>query len=392
MASLSSTAVNTPAGSTTVPRPRRPRSGRRGRYPREALTGWLFASPAMLMLALFLLVPILMALWVSLTRWSGQGSPFTSGVPFAGGANYADLVARPGLEREDFMTSVRNVLYYVLLVVPLQTALALGLALVVNQRRLKGRTFFRTAFYFPSVTSSVAISIVFLFMFTSGGAINQVLSVFGIHGPAWFNDSNGLLHLILGGLGVVDPDNPPAALAGHGLLGLSWWDWLAGPSVAMCAIIGLVVWTTSGTFMLLFLAALQDLPVEVEESSLLDGANRWQKLWHVTLPMLRPTVFLVVTLGLISSWQVFDQIYIMSRGGPDKTTLSPAYVSYTTGFDDQNYPGGAAMSFVLFAIIVLMTLGQRWLLRDRDAVRERRAARRGARQVRAEAAGEEVAA
>jgi multiple sugar transport system permease protein len=93
----------------------------------------------------------------------------------------------------------------------------------------------------------------------------------------------------------------------------------------------------------------------------------------------------VVTLGLIGSWQVFDQIYIMSRGGPDKTTLSPAYVSYTTGFSDQNYPGGAAMSFVLFGIIVLMTLGQRWLLRDRDAIRERRAARRGARQAGKEA-------
>jgi multiple sugar transport system permease protein len=385
MASLSPTAVNTPAGATTVARPRRPRAGRWGRYPREGLTGWLFASPAMLMLVLFLLVPILMALWVSLTKWSGQGSPFTSGVPFAGGGNYADLVARPGLEREDFMTSVRNVLYYVLLTVPLQTVLALGLALVVNQRRLKGRTFFRTAFYFPSVTSPVAISIVFLFMFTGGGAINQVLSAFGIQGPAWFNDANGLLHLILGGLGVVDPNNPPAALADHGLLGLSWWDWLAGPSVAMCAIIGLVVWTTSGTFMLLFLAALQDVPTEIEESSLLDGANRWQRLWHVTLPMLRPIVFLVVTLGLISSWQVFDQIYIMSRGGPDKTTLSPAYVSYTTGFGDQNYPGGAAMSFVLFGIIVLMTLGQRWLLRDRDAIRERRAARRGARQAGKEA-------
>jgi multiple sugar transport system permease protein len=270
-------------------------------------------------------------------------------------------------------------------VVPLQTGIALGLALVVNQRRLKGRSFFRTAFYFPSVTSSVAISIVFLFMFTGGGAINAVLSVFGIRGPAWFNDANGLVHLVLGGLGIVDPNNPPAALVDHGLLGLSWWDWLSGPSVAMCAIIGLVVWTTSGTFMLLFLAALQDIPVDVEEAGLLDGTNRWQKLRYVVLPLLRPTMFLVVTLGLIGSWQVFDQIYIMSQGGPDKTTLSPAYVSYTTGFDDQNFPAGAAMAFVLFAIIVVMTLAQRFLLRDKDAARERRAARRSARAARGEA-------
>jgi multiple sugar transport system permease protein len=362
-------------GTAAANRPRRQRR-RRGRYPREALTGYLFASPAVLMLVLFLLVPILMALWVSLTKWTGQGSPFSAGVPFAGGSNYANLLARPGLERSDFMTSIRNILYYVVLVVPLQTGIALFLAMVLNQRRLKGKTFFRTAFYFPSVTSSVAISIVFLFMFTGGGAVNSVLRVFGIQGPSWFNDANGLLHLILSGLHVVDPNNPPGALVNHGLLGLSWWDWLSGPSIAMCAIIALVVWTTSGTFMLLFLAALQDLPADVEESALLDGANRWQRLRYVTLPMLRPTMFLVITLGLIGSWQVFDQIFILSQGGPDKTTLSPAYLSYTTGFGDQNYPAGAAMSFVLFAIIVLMTAVQRWLLRDSDAVRERKAERR----------------
>jgi multiple sugar transport system permease protein len=373
---MSSTTVGTPTG--TNPSPARPAS-RGSRRRRESLAGLLFVSPAMVMLALFLLVPIVMAFWVSLTKWSGQGSPFTSSVPLAGGSNYADLFARNGLEREDFMTSVRNILYYVLLVVPLQTGLALGLALVVNQRRLKGKTFFRTAFYFPSVTSSVAISIVFLFMFTGGGAVNAVLSAFGIQGPAWFNDANGLIHLLLGRTGLVDPSNPPAALADHGLLGLSWWDWLSGPSVAMCAIIGLVVWTTSGTFMLLFLAALQDIPVDVEEAGLLDGAGRWQRLRYVVLPLLRPTMFLVVTLGLIGSWQVFDQIYIMSQGGPDKTTLSPAYVSYTTGFNDQDFPAGAAMAFVLFAIIVVMTVAQRFLLRDRDAVRERRDLRRARR-------------
>jgi multiple sugar transport system permease protein len=346
-----------------------PRSGRRRR---ESAAGLLFVSPAIVMLLLFMLVPILMAFWVSLTKWTGQGSPFTGGVPFAGGTNYADLFVRNGLERQDFMTSVRNILYYVLLVVPLQTGLALGMALVVNRRRLAGKSFFRTAFYFPSVTSSVAISIVFLFMFTGGGAINAVLSVFGIRGPAWFSDADGVIHVIVSRLGGA----PPSVLVNHGLLGLSWWDWLSGPSVAMCAIIALVVWTTSGTFMLMFLAALQDIPVEVEEAGLLDGANRWQQLRYVILPMLRPTMFLVITLGLIGSWQVFDQIYIMSQGGPGKTTLSPAYVSYATGFQDQNFPAGAAMSFVLFAIIVLMTLGQRWLLRDRDAARERKAARR----------------
>jgi multiple sugar transport system permease protein len=332
----------------------------------ERVAGWLFVSPAILILGLFLLLPILMALWVSFTNWNGQGSPFRSGVPMAGGDNYSRLFTVDGLARQDFMTSLRNNFYYVIIVVPAQTAVALFLALVVNQRVLKAKSFFRTSFYFPSVTSSVAISVVFLFMFSSTGAVNGLLNLVGIKGPQWFADPRGVLQVILGGVGVVDPNHPPAALAGHGVLGLSWWDWLSGPSVAMCAIIALVVWTTSGTFMLMFLAALQNVPVQLEEASLIDGANRWQRLRFLTLPLLRPTLFLVLTLGLIGSWQVFDQIYVMSQGNPAKTTLTPAYLSYRTAFKDFNYGSGAAISFILFAIIVAMTLGQRWLLRERD--------------------------
>ncbi|GIM89457.1 carbohydrate ABC transporter permease [Paractinoplanes toevensis] len=330
-------------------------SGIRGN---ERGAGWLFVTPALLILGLFMALPILMALWVSLTRWNGQGSPFTFGVPFAGADNYTRLFASDGLVRQDFMTSIRNNGYYVLFVVPIQTALALGLALVVNNRLLKGKGFFRTAFYFPSVTSSVAISVVFLFMFANTGAINDVLSFFGINGPQWFNDPRGVFHLVLG-------DSAPAFMTDHSLLGLTWWDWIAGPSVAMCAIISLVVWTTSGTFMLMFLAALQNLPVQLDEAGMIDGANRWQRFRHITLPQLRPTTFLVLTLGLISTWQVFDQIYVMSQGNPAKTTLTPAYLSYRTAFRDFDYGSGAAISFVLFVFIVLLTLLQRWILRER---------------------------
>jgi multiple sugar transport system permease protein len=323
----------------------------------ERAAGWLFVAPAVVVLALFMLLPILMALWVSLTRWNGQGSPFTSGVPFTGLGNYTRLFATDDLARQDFMTSIRNNGYYVLFVVPIQTVLALVLALVVNKR--KG--FVRTAFYFPSVTSSVAISVVFLFMFANSGAVNQILSWLGINGPQWFSDPRGVIHLLLGW------DTPPAALENHGMLGLSWWDWTSGPSVAMCAIIALVVWTTSGTFMLMFLAALQNLSVQLDEAGMIDGANRWQRFRHITLPQLRPTMFLVLTLGLIGTWQVFDQIYVMSQGNPAKTTLTPAYLSYRTAFRDFNYGSGAAISFVLFLIIVLFTLLQRWLLRERKA-------------------------
>ena len=331
----------------------------------ERLAGWLFVAPVILILGLFMLLPILMALWVSLTGWNGQGSPFTSDVPFVGADNYTGLVAEDNLARSDFMTAIRNNVYYVLLVVPLQTVLALGLALVVNNKMLRGKGFFRTAFYFPSVTSSVAISVVFLFMFANSGAINAILSFFGITGPQWFSDARGLLHLLLDKLGLVDVNAPPDALTGHGWLGLTWWDWTSGPSVAMCAIIALVVWTTSGTFMLMFLAGLQNIPVQLDEAGLIDGASRWQRFRFITLPQLKPTMFLVLTLGLIGTWQVFDQIYVMSQGSPAKTTLTPAFLSYRTAFRDFDYGTGAAISFVLFLIIVVLTLVQRWVMRER---------------------------
>jgi multiple sugar transport system permease protein len=233
---------------------------------------------------------------------------------------------------------------------------------------LKGKSFFRSALYFPSVTSSVAISVVFLFLFANSGAVNGLLALVGIHGPQWFADPRGVLHILLGAVGV---DQPPAALTSGGVFGLTWWDWLSGPSVAMCSIIVLVIWTTSGTFMLMFLAALQNVPVTLEEASLLDGASRWQRFRYITLPMIKPTLFLVLTLGLIATWQVFDQVYVMSQGEPAKTTLTPAYLSYRTAFRNFDYGSGAAISFVLFLIIVGLTLIQRRVLSDRDPVGRR---------------------
>lgn len=353
-----------------------PRGGIKGR---EGLAGWLFVAPVVVILALFLVVPILMSLWVSVSNWSGQGSPFAGSVGFVGNDNYAALTTESGLARSDFMLSLRNNAYYVLFVVPLQTALALGLAMVLNGKRLKGKGFFRTAYYFPSVTSSVAISVVFLFVFSSSGVVNSLLAKIGIQGPAWFADPRGVIHILLGRLGV---DTPPAALANNTLGDLTLWDWLAGPSVAMCAIVFLVVWTTAGTFMLMFLAALQDIPVEVEEAAEIDGAGRWQRFRYVTLPMLKPTLFLVLTLGLIGTWQVFDQIYVMSQGAPGKTTLTPAYLSYRTSFNEFNWGQGAAMAFILFTIIVALTLLQRYALRDKDDARARAAQRRAARSAR----------
>lgn len=344
------------------------RGGASGLRRGEAAAGWLFTAPVIVILGVFLLVPVLMALWVSMSDWAGRGSPLSPSVSFVGVENYSAVLADGGLATKDFGTALRNNAWYVLLVVPLQTAIALFLAVLVNRAVLRGRGFFRTAYYFPSVTSSVAITVLWLFLFSASGAVNSVLAWFGVNGPNWFNDPRGILHLALSGVGV---DAGPAALTDGGMLGISWWEWLAGPSIAMSAYILMAIFTTSGTFMLLFLAGLQNLGADVDEAAMMDGANGWQRFWRVTLPQLRPTLFTVLTLGLIGCWQVFDQIYTGTRGAPSKTTLTPAYLSYKTAFTDQEWGQGAAIAFILFVIIVVFTLLQRWVLRDRPVSRRR---------------------
>ncbi|MET1035572.1 MAG: sugar ABC transporter permease [Arthrobacter sp.] len=359
-------AKTTPRAARTGRAPRR-----RGNHGRQGLTGWLFIAPVVLILGLFLVIPVLMAAWVSVSDWTGRGSPLAAGVGFVGGENYTAILSGDGLAARDFGTSIRNNLYYVLLVVPLQTALALFLAVMVNRQVLRGRGIFRTAFYFPSVTSSVAITVLWLFLFSSSGVVNKVLSFFAISGPNWFQDPRGVIHVILAAFGIPQA---PDALSDPAFLGISGWEWLAGPSVAMSAFVLMAIFTTSGTFMLLFIAALQNISGEVQEAAMVDGASGWQRFWHVTLPMLRPTLFTVLTLGLIGTWQVFDQIYTGTQGGPAKTTLTPAYLSFSSAFNNQRWGEGAAIAFILFAIIVVLTLLQRLALRERDVPKRRRMA------------------
>jgi len=315
------------------------------------------------LLGVFLVVPVLMALWVSVSDWGGRGSPFAGSVSFTGLRNYGALLLGGGLAEQDFGMSLKNNAWYVILVVPTQTALSLFLAVLVNRQILRGRGFFRTAFYFPSVTSSVAITVLFLFLFSTTGAVNAALGWLGINGPNWFNDPSGIFHF-----GV---STGPAALTQNHVLGISFWDWIGGPSVAMCVFIIMAIFTTSGTFMLLFLAALQNISGEVQEAAMTDGANGWQRFWRVTLPQLRPTLFTVLTLGLIGGWQVFDQIYTGTRGQPAKTTLTPAYQSYQASFINQEWGQGAAIAFILFVIIIIFTLVQRAVLRERTVSRRR---------------------
>jgi len=345
-------------------RERSPSGIRRG----EGAAGWLFTLPIIVTLGLFLFIPVLMALWVSFSDWSGRGSPLSPDVSFVGLDNYAAITVGGGLPERNFGIALRNNAWYVLLVVPLQTALSLFLAVLVNRAVLRGRGFFRTAFYFPSVTSSVAITVLWLFLFSTTGVINEALSWMGLNGPNWFNDPRGILHLALGS---ADGAAGPAALTSGGFLGITWWEWIAGPSVAMSALILMAVFTTSGTFMLLFIAALQNIGGELSEAAMMDGANAWQRFWRITLPQLRPTLFTVLTLGLIGCWQVFDQIYTGTQGAPGKTTITPAYLSYTSAFTDQRWGIGAAISFILFLIIIVFTVFQRWALRERAVSRRR---------------------
>lgn len=330
--------------------------------PGEKMWGWIFMSPVVVLMLVFLIVPIMLALYVSFTEWNGQGGPFSDQAQRVGFENYRDLLLEDGLTRRNFVSAVRNNLYFVLFVVPIQTALALFLALTVNQKRLRGKGFFRTAFYMPSVSSSIAIGFIFLFLFQSRGAVNKILSVFGAGDRQWFNNGEGTFHALFGMVGI---DDAPAFLTDNEFFGLELWDWLSGPSWSMVVIITLAIWTTSGTFMLMFLSGLQSVPEEVHEAAAIDGASRWQTLRHVTLPLLKRHVVLVITLGLIGTWQVFDQIYIMSDGAGN--TMTPAYLTYTTGIREGRFGRASALAFIVFIIILFFTVFQRIVTRDKDS-------------------------
>jgi multiple sugar transport system permease protein len=347
----------TAIGHVGRPRPRRSRLERQQRR-----AGVVFAAPAVVAILTFTLFPILMALWVSFRDWTGFGPPLESS--FIGLDNYRSLLTEPGVARTDFALALRNNLYYVLGVVPTQTAVAFFLANLLNQRYLKGKGFFRTAYYFPSITSSIAVTMIFIFLFQRNGAINWLLSrLLPIGNMNWLDNANGVIHNALRAVGV---DQPPAVLADNTLLGLSWWQWLSGPSVTMLAIMMLATWTTIGTLMLIFLAGLQNIPGDVEEASKVDGAGRWQHFRYVTLPLMKPTLFFVLTIGVIGTWQVFDQIFAVAAGGPQKTTLTPAFMVYREGFRNFGMGRAAAVAFLLFIVIMVFTLIQRRLVNPEE--------------------------
>lgn len=329
----------------------------------EAIAGYIFVAPAFLIFLIFLVIPILFSLYISFTDWNGI-TPLSKpdAYQFVGLDNYGQILFQNGIVQSDFFKSLKNTVYYVLGVVPAQTILALVLAVIVNQRWLKGRGFFRTAFYFPSITSSVVISLIFMFMFARGGIVNSLIGAIfpNYEFITWLDDPNGLFHNILGVFGVT-LRTAPEWVRGE-VAGLRLWDWISGPSTTMLTIMILNTWTTIGSLMVIYLAALQNIPGQIYEAAYVDGATAWQTFRKITVPLLRPTTFFVITLGLIGCFQVFDQIFVISSGGPAKTTLTIAYGVYTNGFKNSAMGTATATAILLFIIIFIFTMLQRRLV------------------------------
>ncbi len=333
-------------------------TGIKGEDRERAVAGWLFMSPTVLIFTVFIIIPIIFALYYSMTDWNGISPP--GDATFIGLENYRSILFQEGIRQTDFFKSLKNTTYFAMGVVPAQTILSLLLAVVVNQAWLRYKGFFRTTYYFPSITSSIAISLMFLFFYQKSGLINNVLSTitFDRWEPiAWMSDPRGIFHIALESVGITALTSP--ALVENKVLGLTLWDWISGPSIALSAIMIMNTWTTIGTMMIIFLAALQNVPGYVYEAAQIDGASAWTQFRRITLPLLRPTLFFVITLGLIGTYQVFDQIYVMSSGGPAKTTLTVAYLVYRSGFTNSDMGMAAAIAILLFILIFALTMVQR---------------------------------
>ncbi|HEY62568.1 MAG TPA: sugar ABC transporter permease [Anaerolineae bacterium] len=333
--------------STTTSTPKKRTIFNNPRYRHEALNAYLFLSPYLLVTSIFTIGIILFAFYTSFTKFN----LFTWPPTWVGLENYAKALTLKG----KFVHSLVNVLWYVVIVVPSQTVLALLLAMMVNVK-VRGSQFFRTVFYAPSVTSSVVITMIFWWLYLKTGYLNYGLTklwaAFGREWVTveWLNNPHGLIQLIVGLFGVDVPSK--------------FW-YLRGPSVTWMAIMFQNIFTTAPTFMIMFLAALQDIPPSLYEAASIDGANGRQKFLRITIPMMRPVIMLIIVLGTIGTWQIFDQVKILTAGGPLNTTLVPVYLIYSEGLGTSGPPQmgyASAMAFILAVIIFIFTYFQRRLI------------------------------
>ncbi len=284
----------------------------------RTLAGFGFIAPSALHLLVFSLGPILFALYISFHHWS----ILTPERPFVGMANYRDI-----LSSHDFWNSLKNTAIYTLHV-PVGMSVSLILALLMNRSNLPGLGILRTIFYLPSITSFVAIAIVWQWL---------------------YNPDFGLLNYALS------------------FLKLGPYPWLNHPHTALLSLMLMAIWIQAGYQMVIFLAGLQNIPAYLYEAAIIDGANAWQRFWRITFPLLMPTTFFILVTSVIGSFQVFTQVYVMTEGGPLKATEVIVYHIYKNAWDYLRMGYASAMSFVLFIIILGLTLLQFRLMGKREA-------------------------
>jgi multiple sugar transport system permease protein len=289
---------------------------------REAAVGYAFVLLPLAIFGLWQLYPMAYAFYVSVHDWGG----LEGNLGYVGLDNFREL-------RDDQAfwtwppergTALWNTFFYALLVVPLQMALGLTMALIVNAP-IRGRTFFRSAYYFPALTSSAAISVIAIYLLNADGLVNAGIS----------------------------------AVVGHDFN----HPWFGDPDTALESIVALDAWTTSGTMMLFYLAALQSIPTDVYEAAALDGGGVWRTFWKITFPLLKPAHFFVAVVSVIGALKLFDQAFIISTGsgGPAGSTMTAVLYLYRITIGEFNYGYGAAIGVVLFLIIFTLTVIQRLL-------------------------------
>ncbi len=281
---------------------------------RRNLTGYLFVGPALLFFAVFVLLPVGLAAYLGFTNYD-----ILTRSDWIGLDNYWRL-----LQDEIFHTTLANIVSYVVLYVPLMIFLSFCAAILLNTR-LFGARAFRTIYYLPGLTSAVAASTVWLWLLNPEyGLVNQILSYFGIVGPAWLSHSR----------------------------------------TAMVSIVMVTLWSGVGGNIVMYLAGLQNIPESLYESASLDGAGPIRSAWYITFPMLAPTTFFISMMLLIGSFQLFDQAYVLTKGGPANSTLTPVYLIYNNGFAELNMGYASAQAVGLFFLILLFTLVSRRFNRE----------------------------
>ena len=280
----------------------------------EARAGWAFVSPALILIGVFFAIPVAGAFLLSFTDFDLYSIANLGNTRIVGFKNYHDLATSPL-----FWTALKNTLYFVMVGGPLSAAVSLAAAILVNAKAVRFKPFFRSAFFAPWVTTLVAMALVWRYI---------------------YHPQYGLLN------------------AGLGLVGIGPIDWLGSPHWAMPSLILLSVWKNFGYNMLIVLAGLQSIPEELYEAAALDGAGAWARFRHVTLPMLGPTFVFVGVVTMITSFQIFSEPYVMTQGGPLKSTLTLVLYMYEEGFRWWRLGFSASIAVVLFLLTLVGTLVQ----------------------------------